>query len=122
MRRFLAWLVLSLFSFSLISPALLADDDSNLPACCRRAGHHRCSMMSGQGGATGVQLRAAPCPNFPGVHVAPVAGKMAGAARTSQAVFMGMAAPVATPAQAQNLFSNSYSREAQKRGPPVTLS
>ena len=36
-------LLLALFSFSLISPAVLASDaDSKLPACCKRNGKHHC--------------------------------------------------------------------------------
>ena len=39
MRRVPAILLLAVFSFSLISPALFASEtESNLPACCRRDG------------------------------------------------------------------------------------
>jgi len=42
-RRTLAAALLTLFSFSLIVPLVFASDpESKLPACCRRAGKHRC--------------------------------------------------------------------------------
>jgi len=44
MRRALAALLVSVFSFSLIGPALFASADSSVPACCRRDGKHHCSM------------------------------------------------------------------------------
>src|ERR1700743_3776323 len=48
MRRAQALLLLGLFSFALISPALLAaDPDSALSACCRRDGKHHCAMETG---------------------------------------------------------------------------
>ncbi len=44
MRRAPAILLVFLFSFSLIGPALFVDAESDLPACCRRDGKHHCGM------------------------------------------------------------------------------
>ena len=44
MRRVLSAFLVSVFSYSLIGPALFASADSNVPACCRRDGKHHCSM------------------------------------------------------------------------------
>jgi len=49
LRRISAVLLLILFSFSLLAPALASNADSNLPACCRRAGKHHCSMAAHSG-------------------------------------------------------------------------
>jgi hypothetical protein len=51
MRRTVASLLLGLVSFPLIAPLLLADTDSDLPACCRRDGKHHCSMGLGSVGS-----------------------------------------------------------------------
>ena len=64
MRRFAAIVLAALLSFPLIAPALLAaDQDSRLPACCRRNGEHRCGMSSGP--ASGTTLQNARCAAFP---------------------------------------------------------
>ena len=39
-------LLVALFSFALISPALASTGDAGLPACCRRTGKHHCSVVS----------------------------------------------------------------------------
>jgi hypothetical protein len=120
--RFLASLLLALFSFSLISPALLADADSNLPACCRRAGLHHCFLTSQRTGPTGPSLNAARCPDFPGVRAVTAPGKLAGLAKTSQAVFAASISHPAAHAQTEARYRISYSRAGQKRGPPLFLS
>ena len=117
----MAWLVLALFSFSLISPALLADAESNLPACCRRAGHHRCSMMSDQGAPAGPTATAARCPSFPGLRAAPAVGKITGAANESHATLASIASHPAPRTQTQGLLQIEHSRTGQKRGPPAFL-
>src|SRR5450755_3964892 len=76
MRRVPAILLVILFSFSLIGPALLVDADSNLPACCRRDGQHHCRLMGrSMGGLMARETAPAPgaavdaphvhCPFFP---------------------------------------------------------
>lgn len=44
MRRTLAWLLMLLFSVGPLTATLQGDDDSRLPACCRRHGAHHCAM------------------------------------------------------------------------------
>jgi hypothetical protein len=46
MRRALASVLSVLLSFPLIAPLILANTDSDLPACCRRNGQHHCSASS----------------------------------------------------------------------------
>src|SRR4051794_16524043 len=59
MARVLALLLAALFGMELVAPAVLADDPT-LPACCRRNGAHRCSMLSGP--SDGPAVQAPECP------------------------------------------------------------
>ena len=45
----MATFLLVWFSFSLIAPAVFANRQSDLPACCRRDGKHHCAMGRSQG-------------------------------------------------------------------------
>ncbi|HWZ31332.1 MAG TPA: hypothetical protein VNX18_08370 [Bryobacteraceae bacterium] len=74
MRRFLASLLLALFTIPLIVPALHANGDSSLPECCRRGGKHHCAMsdMAQESpGAPSVKAIQAKCPLFPRTSTAP---------------------------------------------------
>jgi hypothetical protein len=74
MRRFLASLLLALFTIPLIVPALHANGDSSLPECCRRGGKHHCAMsdMAQESpGAPSVKAIQAKCPLFPRTSAAP---------------------------------------------------
>ncbi len=122
MSRFLASLLLALFSWSLISPAALAETDSNVPACCRRTGLHRCKIVSQGTGSAGAGIDAARCPQFPGVRALPAAAKLSGLTKSSQAFYTSIVGHPATHAQTEALYRISYSRAGQKRGPPVSLS
>jgi hypothetical protein len=113
----MAGLLLAVFSFSLIAPALLADEDSNLPACCRRLGEHHC-VMAASGGASFIQER---CPHFPSGSASLAASGMA-VARSSQAVFAAVLSHPAAHAQTEARYRISFSRAWQKRGPPALLS
>lgn len=68
MRRFLGAALVLLFGFTLIAPVLVGRANSVLPACCRRAGLHHCSMISSLSGSelhTQSQITTPPCPLFP---------------------------------------------------------
>jgi hypothetical protein len=122
MRRAPAILLMVLFSFSLVSPAMLVpDSDSNLPACCRRAGKHHCGMEASQVDSTsGPSLQAGRCSFFPTAHAVPVSPS-AGLTGASQTVFFGLLAHPASRPQTDALCRSSYSRAGQKRGPPAFL-
>jgi hypothetical protein len=120
MRRMLAILLMAVFGFPLISPALFASDaESNLPACCRRGGKHHCAMMASESESqSGPLLQAGRCsffatasatPGSPAVSLLPV----------SQAIFAGLLSHPASCAQTEALCRISYSRAGQKRGPPA---
>ncbi len=130
MRRALAALLMALFSFSLISPAVLAaDPESNLPACCRRDGKHHCAMMAMQGAMlampsespSGPSLQAARCALFPSARAIP-AGPAVSLPVFFQAIFAGLLGHSAFVPEPETVCLSSYSRAGQKRGPPASIS
>lgn len=123
MQRVSATLLIVLFSFSLIGPAVFAsDEDSKLPACCRRAGHHHCAMQSSQSESSpGPALRTGRCPIFPVTRTVP-ANRTIGLLGTFTTVRAGLVSHPASGPQAEAICRISYSRAGQKRGPPSPLS
>jgi hypothetical protein len=120
MPRASAILLLALFGFLLISPAVVADANSNLPACCRKDGKHHCSMTSPDeseesGGA--LQSVRSKCPMFPGSAAAP-AHSSAAAARPTDLFFASLVGHPAAHAQTDAPYRVSFSRSLHKRGPP----
>jgi len=122
MRRASATLLLALFSFFLIQPAIFADNpDSKLPQCCRKSGKHHCSMsdVTPDGIAvTGVQTT---CPCFPSSVVVPASGKT-GAVSPACAFFAAILSDPTVHAQTEARYRVSFSRAQHKRGPPFLLS
>jgi hypothetical protein len=122
-RRVCAILLMALFSFSLISPAVFAsDDDSRLPACCRRGGKHHCTMTSSPSESSSDRaVQAGRCPFFPTGQAVP-ASRIVSLPGESQAIFAGLISHPACRPQTEALCRISYSRAGQKRGPPTFLS
>jgi hypothetical protein len=123
MRGIFAMLLVALFSFSLISPAVLASDaDSNLAVCCRRGGKHHCAMMATPSeSSSGPSVQAGTCPFFPVAKGVP-ASRTARLPGISQAVFARLVSHPASRPQKAALCRISFSRAGQKRGPPILLS
>lgn len=129
MRRVPAILLVFLFSFSLIRPALFVDDEANLPACCRRSGKHHCAMMgmmdrdmaeSPSSGPAVDALRTR-CPFFlNGGAVLPHSGAAVVAAY--QTVGISIGCRIVARVQAEAGYRISFSRSHRKRGPPILLS
>jgi hypothetical protein len=122
-----AWsiLLLVVFGTSLIGPALFADGDPNLPACCRRDGKHHCAMLdsTGQESPAGPAIQSArmKCPVFPKVGPVSAYSKAFGLG-TSEAIFASIVRHPAVQPQIEALYRVSFSRASQKRGPPDLLS
>jgi hypothetical protein len=120
MRRVFATLLVVVFSGSLIAPALVADSESQLPACCRRLGEHHCATVetdrqAGSGPAIRASLKK--CPSFPDTSmVRPYGGalSLADGPNTSALVSRGLSLRI----QATSLYRATHSRSRQKRGPP----
>ena len=126
MRRVPAILLVFLFSFSLIAPALFVDAESNLPACCRRHGKHRCAMMDGDMAETpssgaAIDALRVKCPFFPnGGAMVPECGPALQAASHSDGV--SVISHIADRTQVEAGYPVSLNRSHRKRGPPSLLS
>jgi hypothetical protein len=123
MRRALASLLLAVFGFPLIAPAVFADAGSMLPECCRRSGKHHCAMTMDDAPLTGVSFRSAHsrCPLYPGISATP-AGEYVAVLNGSGAIFGVLVSHPAIHVQTRAVYRVSFSRTRQKRGPPVVLS
>jgi|SRR5580658_2252206 hypothetical protein len=126
MRRVPAILLVLLFGFSPIGPALFVDAQSNLPACCRRDGKHHCGMTdpdmteTPSSGAAVDALRAK-CPFFPnGGAVVPHSGQALLAA--SQPVGVSIDSRITDRSQSEAGCRLLFDCAHQKRGPPSPLS
>jgi hypothetical protein len=121
-RRVLAVLLITLFGLLAVSPALASDPESNLPACCRRAGKHRCMTAAGSGAASGATGGLAiqsggTCPYFPG-SLATASSPDAVGTFTAQAVSPAPACDAALRLTVHTSGLPSRHHSNQKRGPP----
>ncbi|WP_031499159.1 hypothetical protein [Bryobacter aggregatus] len=120
MRRIPAVLLLFLFSFALIAPALFASEgESRLPACCRKHGKHGCSMSSS--GSRGPSFSKLPnrCAAFP--QKAELPADFQALAPTPRIDALTLYSHPARPPQVEAKYRVSLIRSAQKRGPPTLL-
>jgi hypothetical protein len=122
-RRSWAILLLAVFSFSLIAPAVFAGADTKLPACCARGGKHHCNPMSTadtHGSPSGTVFQAArqQCVYYPKGGAVPV-HSYAALRESSQAFFASIQSHPAVHAQTEARYRISFNRSRQKRGPPV---
>ena len=120
MPRASAILLLALFGFALIGPALLADGASSVPACCRKNGTHHCAMNTQDqsddpdGALQSVRNR---CPMFPSSTAAP-GHNSAATVRPSSLFFAAIVSHPTAHAQTNAHYRVSFSRSWHKRGPP----
>jgi hypothetical protein len=119
-RRSWAILLLAVFSFSLIAPALFASPGAKLPHCCTRGGKHHCSSMDDTESNAGSSVREVSqrCPYYPSGAAAPV-HSYAALRESSQAFFASLLSHPAVHAQTEAHARTSFSRSRQKRGPPL---
>jgi len=120
--RLVAAALACLFSFLLISPAVLSSPDSQLPACCRTNGKHKCSMremnMEPSDDSPDVKMLRARCPYRGSVPLSAAAISRTLLPKTVAAYNTGLIAHASGPEQAEARFRISFSRTRQKRGPP----
>ena len=119
-RRTLAIALLALFSFSLIGPVAFASDpESNLPACCRRAGKHHCAMLTAEVGASsGPSIQASRCPYFPqgsGATALPHTGLL----KAFQVASISIVSCHLHRPASDTLYRVAFCSTCQKRGPPA---
>jgi hypothetical protein len=114
--RFIAIALLLVFAGDTALPALLADSESSLPACCRRDGKHHCAMMEKETAGPSWRTVTRKCPLFPKSAVAFFTDQ---AAPPAASHFAGwIASHPVNKAQTEVLYRISHSRTRQKRGPP----
>jgi len=118
-RRFPAILLVALFGFSVIGPALVVDVGTNLPACCRRDGKHHCANIETSG--AGLKAVGPRCAEFPKADVFPLHFETA-LPGSFQLVFGALLRHRAVAVQAAAGYRISFSRSRQKRGPPSLFS
>jgi len=121
-RRVSAISVLVAIAYSIIAPFAFAQAESNLPACCRRNGAHRCGMTgSDSGNGPAFQSVAPKCPLFPVSPAVPMGGFVA-LLRNSGAIFAAFVSHPSIQVQTEARSRVSFNRSRQKRGPPAILS
>jgi hypothetical protein len=126
MHRWAAATLTAFLALSVLLPylSLLADSESNLPACCRRNGAHHCTMMAemardfaGQGPA----FRTAAC-RCPFQKALTPIGRLTTYPAASATVYASVLSHPAVHLQTFVSGLISKSRSHQKRGPPFLLS
>jgi hypothetical protein len=122
MRRAFATFLVAVFSFALIAPVLLANTDSNLPACCRRGGQHRCAMsnMADQSSGTGMRAVQPTCPLFPKASAAGVSFE-SGLPGSSAQIGALILLRSANRQTSENVPQIALRGSTRKRGPPSNL-
>ena len=119
MVRWTAALLLLSFSFTLIGPAVFADQDSQLPACCRNNGKHGCSMTGPSEPSSGPSFRVpSKCPYYSVAGVFTANGNTS-LTRDETTVAVSLVAHAAGLPQAEARSRISFSRSWYKRGPPL---
>lgn len=120
MRRAIAISLMMLFSWTLIAPISVPDNQASLPACCRKNGKHHCAMrIMGllAGSQSGFTTVAEKCPCYPlnagSTNSPQYQVKPAG---TFYAEFVSYPA---LALQSEALYCISSLRSHQKRGPPL---
>ena len=118
MPRLVSIVLLAIFAGNASVPALIANPDSGLPACCRRDGKHHCAMMEAIEKDTTSRYRPARsrCAEYPKMTGGPIAGPPGAAA--SSAVAGPAPCRLVRDTQPRALQCLSHSRSRQKRGPP----
>ena len=126
MGRLLAFLMLALIGLFQAAPLLAlssSDPEANLPACCRRNGHHHCAMMDQdrRSAASDAQHQIqGRCPFYPRATTTPIFPIHA--APPSPALHsVHIASSPANHAQANPVCRLSLDRSSPKRGPPGIL-
>jgi hypothetical protein len=127
MRRILAFLMLALIGSFLATPLLAlssSDPERNLPACCRRDGHHYCAMMDQALRSTGHGTHARQvferCPFYP--HATAVSAPLLQAVPSpSTPHFVQIDSQIAAHSQTEAFYRLSLDRSRWNRGPPSNI-
>jgi len=122
MRRGFSLFLILLFSLGPLVATVQGEDESRLPACCRRNGAHHCAMTMAQSAsmalAAGQHILIAPstCPRFPGYTFTVTSSVHALAA--SPAALPPLAVSLHAAASARAAARVSQARTRSSRAPP----
>jgi hypothetical protein len=118
MRRGMAIVLAVLFGWTWMLPAFASSIEANLPACCRKAGKHRCMMSAAQsrGSDSSVATLSGKCPYFPHITATTHDGFCPPA--SSALFYAGLIHHPALSPQTEAGYRISFYRSRQKRGPP----
>jgi hypothetical protein len=127
LRRLISILLLAVLGLPFV-PQLLAatvKSESNLPACCRRSGKHRCMMSSEEKklGASAKPAFGAPlekCPYAPAAIA--VSHHPANGVTSSSVIYAGMVSHPSVRPQTESKRRISQDRSRSQRGPPTLTS
>lgn len=116
-------MMLLLFGSFLSAPLFAAsyDAQSDLPACCRRAGKHHCMLRTRQvdPGATQVSAAQETCPFCPQARMMSVVQNHGIAPSPAGVFYAALQSHPACHAQLEARQRISFDRSRQKRGPPT---
>ena len=126
MRRTLSIFFVLLFGLGPLAASLGAEEDTRLPACCRRLGTHHCAMsmrmaamIAEAASSKPIIMAPASCPHFPGYTVATASAPQALAASPVSLPFLlGLSH---SPAAGRAAARLSQIRTRASRGPPASL-
>jgi hypothetical protein len=122
MRRGFSIFLILFFSLGPLAATLQAEDESRLPACCRRHGAHHCAMaaMASQAASGDKAIFTAPatCPYFPGYAAGPISTTIALAA--SPAGLPVVLAQGDLPSAGRTAVPAGQIRTRASRGPPAS--
>jgi hypothetical protein len=126
MRRAFSIFFVLLFGLGPVAATLNAEQDSGLPACCRRHGTHHCAMSARMAAAIAESASSQPiitapatCPFFPGYTAETASAPQALAASTVN--LPSLLAQSHSPAAGRAAARLSKIRTRASRGPPATL-
>jgi len=124
MRRALSILLVLFFGLGPLAATLGAEEDTNLPACCRRLGAHHCAMQIGDAArmadaASGKAALRAPstCPSFPDYAAATTSARHALTAPPM--ILPALLVQPHSPAAARAAARLSQIRTRSGRAPPA---
>jgi hypothetical protein len=119
-RRLVAILLVSLFSFSLMAPVLMGQNaDSQTPECCRRAGKHHCMEHQSDRQRSGANLTAS-CPQYPYQCVTP-ASDTTRYLKPARAFSATLHSHTVVKAETFPPYRVVCYPSSQKRGPPTSF-
>jgi hypothetical protein len=117
-RRIWATLLVAVFSFALIGPAMFVPaGEQILPPCCRKNGKHHCALAQDQENTSGPSFRTGRCAFFANDQTLPPI-PTTGMPRVRQAILATVLSRRTPRPRTEKLGGISFDRTGQKRGPP----